>query len=77
MVQKAQTEFEMADLVMVGGSSLEVTPAALFPLASLQRGAKLIIINHDSTYLDERADLTIRSDIAEALSEIALEVLDE
>lgn len=68
---------EQADLLLVAGSSLEVVPAATMPVSALNRGAHLIIINHDPTYLDERADVIFNQDVAEILPRIAEEVLRE
>jgi NAD-dependent deacetylase len=76
-VQAAFQCMNQADLVLVAGSSLEVTPAATLPIAPLNRGARLIIINHNPTYLDERADVIINEDVAEILPRIAEEVLRE
>lgn len=77
VVQKAQVLIGSSDLILVLGSSLEVTPAALFPVTALNAGAALIIINQDPTYLDERADLIFHQDLAEVLPLIAAEVLRE
>jgi NAD-dependent deacetylase len=68
---------EKADLILVVGSSMEVTPAATLPIAALNRGAKMIIINHDPTYLDERANVIFNEDVATILPKIAEEVLRE
>jgi NAD-dependent deacetylase len=77
IVQAACKSMSQADLILVAGSSLEVTPAATLPIGPLNRGARLIIINHEPTYLDERADVLINEDVAEILPEIAEEVFRE
>jgi NAD-dependent deacetylase len=77
VVRQAQIEFSRSDLILVIGSSLEVTPAALFPIEPLNTGAQLIIINHMPTYLDERADLIFRQDVAVVLPRLVDEVLNE
>ncbi|MHB8932525.1 MAG: SIR2 family NAD-dependent protein deacylase [Bellilinea sp.] len=66
---------ENADLFIVIGSSLEVTPASSLPLTALQSGAKLIINTLSSTYLDQRADLVIPYDVTEAIPAITQTVL--
>ncbi|QRG69497.1 NAD-dependent deacylase [Brevibacillus choshinensis] len=48
-----------ADLFIVLGSSLLVSPANLFPQRAKEQGAKLVIINRDPTPLDRYADLVI------------------
>jgi hypothetical protein len=44
---------EKADLCLVLGSSLRVTPAANMPLETAQKGGKLVIVNLQSTPLDK------------------------
>jgi NAD-dependent deacetylase len=75
LLQQAREEFAKASLVLVVGSSLEVTPAATFPLETLDRGGRLIIVNRIPTYLDPRADVVLREDVAEVLPRLAHETL--
>ena len=77
VVHQAQAWMDSSDLVLVIGSSLEVTPAAAFPLRALDAGAHLIIVNHEPTYLDERADLIFRQCVTEVLPRLACEVLGD
>jgi NAD-dependent deacetylase len=51
------------DLFMAVGSSLVVWPAAGFPLMAKRNGARLVIVNRESTDFDEIADLVVREDI--------------
>ncbi len=76
-VHQAESLFQGADLVLVVGSSLEVTPAALFPVPALNAGARLIICNREPTYLDERADFIFRDDVADILPRLIDEALRE
>ena len=57
--QMAVEEAEKAELFIVLGSSLTVTPANQFPLLAKQSGAKLVIVNLDPTPLDMYADEVI------------------
>lgn len=66
----AQLTLKQADLLFVVGSSLEVSPASELPELALENKAKLIIINQQPTYLDSRANLVIRGDVAEVLPRI-------
>lgn len=66
----AQVAVKEADLMLVVGSSLEVAPASNLPELALENGARLVIINHQSTFLDEEADLVIQADVAEILPRI-------
>jgi len=54
-------EMSVADMIVVVGSSLVVHPAASLPLAGVQAGAKLIIMNIDPTPMDGIAQLVIRA----------------
>ena len=58
-----------SDLFIVMGSSLVVFPAAGFPLMAKENGAKLIIVNRDSTDMDSFADLVVHESIGETLGE--------
>jgi NAD-dependent deacetylase len=59
-----------ADLIMVIGSSLEVAPASDLPMLAARNGAKIIIINLDTTFMDQQADLRIVGDAAAVLPQI-------
>lgn len=56
------------DLMICLGSTLIVEPAASLPQTAKSYGAKLIIINRDSTPLDGIADLVVNASIGEFLS---------
>ncbi|MCH7567246.1 MAG: NAD-dependent deacylase [Nitrospirae bacterium] len=60
----ANALFDAADMVIVGGSSLEVTPAAELPYRAVEHGARLVILNREPTYLDSRADIVLTGDVA-------------
>ena len=72
---QAQQHCEQADLILVIGSSLEVTPASSLPLYALENGAHLIINNYSSTYLDDRADVLLPMDIVQVVPSIAKNLL--
>ena len=67
----ARQDARACDVMLVAGSSLEVEPAADLPLVALGRGARLIIVNYQAAYLDERADVLIHADVAHVLPRIA------
>ncbi len=56
------------DLFLVLGSSLVVYPAAGFPLLAKRSGAKLVIVNRESTEQDEFADLVLHTEIGPTMS---------
>ena len=57
-----------ADMLIIGGTSLAVYPAA--GLIDYYRGNKLVLINKSTTPLDNRADLLIHGSIGAVLSEV-------
>ena len=57
-----------ADMLIIGGTSLAVYPAA--GLIDYYRGNKLVLINKSTTPLDGRADLLIQGSIGAVLSEV-------
>jgi NAD-dependent deacetylase len=56
------------DLFVAIGSSLVVHPAAGFPVLAKRNGARLVILNRESTELDPLADLVIHAEIGPTLS---------
>jgi NAD-dependent deacetylase len=77
VVKEARSWIQSSTLILVLGSSLEVVPVAYYPVEAINAGARLIIINNENTYLDERADIVFKDDVAVVLPKIAAEVLDE
>lgn len=71
VLRSAEVWSATCDLMLVVGSSLEVVPAADFPLLARQNGARLIIINFSETYADQFADVVIHADAADVLPRIA------
>ncbi len=67
----ARKDANACDLMLIAGSSLEMEPAADLPLVALGHDARLIIVNYQPTYLDDRADVVIHDDVAEILPRIA------
>ena len=57
------------DLFFAKGSSLQVYPAASFPIIAKNNGARLIILNREETDLDKYAYLVIHNEIGSFLSE--------
>jgi len=71
-MQRARELSESAKVFIVVGSSLQVQPAASFPVIAKQSGAFLAIINRDATPLDPSADFTYRGAIGEFFRELNL-----
>ncbi len=67
-VNSAVEAIENADVLIIGGTSLAVYPAA--GLIDYYPGHKLVLINKDATPLDSRADLLIQGKIGEVLGNI-------
>ncbi len=68
--EKAEEQASKADLFVVVGSALEVTPAAHLPLYALENGARLMINTFSPTYLDSQATLLLPFDVAKIWPEI-------
>lgn len=66
---EARRVIQSADVLIVGGTSLEVYPAN--DLLNCYQGAKVVFINKSSTMYDERADLVIYEPIEEVLTLVA------
>lgn len=67
-IQKSVQYISQADILIIGGTSLAVYPAA--GLIDYYRGKKLVLINKSSTPMDRRADLLIQGSIGEVLSQV-------
>ena len=67
-ISKSINYIANADMLIIGGTSLAVYPAA--GLIDYYRGNKLVLINMQSTPMDSRADLVIHEKIGEVLGGI-------
>ncbi|MGI5948133.1 MAG: NAD-dependent protein deacylase [Lachnospiraceae bacterium] len=70
-IRKAISYISQADVLIVGGTSLTVYPAA--GLIDYYRGNKLILINKSITPMDKNANLVISGKIGEILRKAVLE----
>lgn len=70
IVSMARSFVQCADVLIVGGTSLKVYPAAGYVREFM--GKKLVLINKSVTDMDKRADLVINDDIAEVLNAVIL-----
>lgn len=68
VMRAAIAYISQADLLIVGGTSLAVYPAA--GLIDYYRGERLVLINRDATPMDRRANLLIQQNIGEVLGGI-------
>ena len=68
MMEQALEYISRADMLIIGGTSLVVYPAA--GLVQYYRGHKLVVINKGEVGAGVRADLTIRAPIGEVLSQL-------
>lgn len=69
-VENAVTAIAEADVLMVGGTSLAVYPAA--GLLRYFSGEHLVVLNRDATQIDRQAELCIREKIGAVLSQISV-----
>lgn len=68
VMRKAISYISQAEILIIGGTSLAVYPAA--GLIDYYRGNKLVLINRDATPMDKKADLLIQGNIGEVLGGI-------
>ena len=66
---EAYTELAEADLIIVGGTSLTVYPASQF-IEDQVRFKKVVLINRDSTSIDNECELVFHESIGEVFSKI-------
>ena len=65
---RAAQAIQQADLLIIGGTSLVVYPAA--SLINYFSGSSLVVINKSSTPQDSQADLVIEGKIGEVFSKL-------
>ena len=65
VLSKSVAYISQADLLIIGGTSLSVYPAA--GLIDYYRGSKMVLINKTVTPMDEKANLVISGSIGEVL----------
>lgn len=70
VIQQTIQAISQADLLIVGGTSLTVYPAASF--LDFYQGDRLVVINLNVTSYDNKAALTINGKIGEVLEQIQL-----
>ena len=67
-IEGAVADIQAADMLIIGGTSLAVYPAA--GLINYFRGKRLVLINKSSTPYDGRASLAINAPIGEVLGQV-------
>ncbi len=70
VMRQAEKYIQNADVLIVGGTSLAVYPAA--GLINIFAGEKLVLINKSRTPYDSRADIVIEDSIGQALGRIEI-----
>ena len=68
ILKEAMSQLAAADLLIIGGTSLAVYPAA--GLIDYFNGRNLVLINQSATPRDNRASLLIKESIGNALGQI-------
>ncbi|MDY4838037.1 MAG: NAD-dependent protein deacylase [Lachnospiraceae bacterium] len=67
-LRKSVQYISEADVLIIGGTSLAVYPAA--GLIDYYRGSKLVLVNKSATPMDKKADLLVQGSIGEIFSQI-------
>ena len=68
---EAYTELAEADLIIVGGTSLTVYPASQF-IEEQARFKKVVLINRDTTSIDDNCEIVFHESIGEVFSRIVI-----
>ena len=68
VIAKSVHAIRNADMLIVGGTSLTVYPAA--GLIQYYRGDRLVLINRDATPYDDQADLVLHESLGEVFSQL-------
>jgi NAD-dependent deacetylase len=66
-LERARSAARDASVFLAVGSSLQVQPAARLPAESVAAGARLAVVNLDSTPVDDRAAHVVRADVTAVL----------
>ena len=69
VMDAAMEAIRRCDLIIVGGTSLVVQPAAGM-IMYRRPGCRLVLINRDETPYDDQADLVIHHDLCEVLGRV-------
>ena len=69
-LERAVDALQQADLLIIGGTSLAVYPAA--GLIGYYGGSRIVLLNRDETSYDHRATLCIREPIGKVLEQIVV-----
>lgn len=75
VINKSVRHIQNADMLIVGGTSLIVYPAAGF--VNYYNGDKLVLINKSTTSYDSQANLVIRDSIGKVLKEAVEEIIED
>lgn len=67
-INRSVSYISKADILIIGGTSLAVYPAA--GLINYYRGHKLVLVNKSATPADQRADLVIHAPIGEVFAQL-------
>jgi NAD-dependent deacetylase len=68
VVSESVRQIAEADMLIIGGTSLVVYPAA--GLVNYYRGKKLVLINRDPTPYDGKADLVIHASLGQVFGQV-------
>ena len=68
VLQGALSDIQQADMLIIGGTSLVVYPAA--GLINYYKGHRLVLINRSATPFDDQADLVVHDTIGKVFGAI-------
>jgi len=77
VVIEAGRLIDICDVMIVIGSSLQISPACDLPFTAQKAGAKLIIINYEPTPADYLAEVVIHANVVDVLPRLVAPFLDQ
>jgi len=77
VIYGAMAEIANCDLLVMIGSSLEVSPANTLPAMAKENGAQIIFVNKDPTRMDSIADIILRGKAGEILPQIVQRITQQ
>ncbi len=71
ILNEAKKQIRSCDLLLVAGSSLQMAPACDIPAFAVDCGARLLIVNLETTHMDRHADVAIQANVVDVLPQLA------
>jgi NAD-dependent deacetylase len=77
VVNRARQLIDVCDIMIVIGSSLQTAPAGDLPFLARETGARLIIVNYETTPADYLAEVVIHANVIDVLPKMVAPFLEQ